>query len=208
MPKPMPATKKKLALAEPPAASLERDQRLPIHRLMLRPRTAFGNRYNSRMVYLSKIYTKTGDKGHTALVGGQMVPKDSARIEAYGTVDELNAVIGLVLRANEEEAGPDEASQGEVEVRAYAGAERAVQPRDRSWRRCPRTWAKAAAHRGAARRGAGERDRRPQRKSPAAAQLRAAGGRLGVVLSAPRAYGVPARRAAPWWRWRGVDPIA
>jgi cob(I)alamin adenosyltransferase len=59
------------------------------------------------MVYLSKIYTKTGDKGETALVGGQMVPKDSARIEAYGTVDELNSVIGLVLRANETEAGPD-----------------------------------------------------------------------------------------------------
>jgi cob(I)alamin adenosyltransferase len=57
------------------------------------------------MVYLSKIYTKTGDKGQTALVGGQMVPKDSARIEAYGTVDELNAIIGLVLRANEEEKG-------------------------------------------------------------------------------------------------------
>jgi cob(I)alamin adenosyltransferase len=63
------------------------------------------------MVYLSKIYTKTGDKGQTALVGGQMVPKDSARIEAYGTVDELNAVIGLVLRANHDEAGPEGAKQ-------------------------------------------------------------------------------------------------
>ncbi|HEX4509536.1 MAG TPA: cob(I)yrinic acid a,c-diamide adenosyltransferase [Burkholderiaceae bacterium] len=63
--------------------------------------------YNRAMVYLSKIYTKTGDKGATALVGGQMVPKDSARIESYGTVDELNSVLGLVLRANEEEAGPD-----------------------------------------------------------------------------------------------------
>ena len=61
------------------------------------------------MVYLSKIYTRTGDRGQTALVGGQMVPKDSARIEAYGTVDELNAVIGLVLRANQDEAGPDDA---------------------------------------------------------------------------------------------------
>jgi cob(I)alamin adenosyltransferase len=66
-------------------------------------------RYNAGMVYLSKIYTKTGDKGQTALVGGQMVPKDSARIEAYGTVDELNAVIGLVLRANQDEKGPDAA---------------------------------------------------------------------------------------------------
>lgn len=62
-------------------------------------------------VYLSRIYTKTGDKGQTALVGGKMVAKDSPRIEAYGTVDELNAVIGLVRKANGEEAGPDAAKQ-------------------------------------------------------------------------------------------------
>lgn len=43
-----------------------------------------------------KIYTKTGDKGNTSLYGGQRVPKDHIRIEAYGTVDELNANIGLV----------------------------------------------------------------------------------------------------------------
>ena len=60
-------------------------------------------------VYLSRIYTKTGDKGQTALVGGKMVAKDSPRIEAYGTVDELNAVLGLVRKANRDEAGPDAA---------------------------------------------------------------------------------------------------
>jgi cob(I)alamin adenosyltransferase len=54
-------------------------------------------------VYISKVYTKTGDGGQTALVGGVMVQKSSSRIEAYGTVDELNAVIGLVRRANEED---------------------------------------------------------------------------------------------------------
>ncbi|MDC9722302.1 MAG: cob(I)yrinic acid a,c-diamide adenosyltransferase [Urechidicola sp.] len=43
-----------------------------------------------------KIYTKTGDKGNTSLYGGQRVAKDHIRIEAYGTVDELNANIGLV----------------------------------------------------------------------------------------------------------------
>ncbi|MCA9513891.1 MAG: cob(I)yrinic acid a,c-diamide adenosyltransferase [Myxococcales bacterium] len=48
------------------------------------------------MVTLSKIYTKTGDGGTTRLVGGQEVDKDSLRIEAYGTVDELNAVLGQV----------------------------------------------------------------------------------------------------------------
>ncbi len=43
-----------------------------------------------------KIYTKTGDKGETSLIGGVRVPKDHIRIEAYGTVDELNSWIGLV----------------------------------------------------------------------------------------------------------------
>lgn len=43
-----------------------------------------------------KIYTKTGDAGDTALFGGERVPKDALRIEAYGSVDELNCVIGIV----------------------------------------------------------------------------------------------------------------
>jgi cob(I)alamin adenosyltransferase len=50
-------------------------------------------------VALSRIYTKTGDKGETALAGGQRVPKDDLRIEAYGTVDELNAFVGLARAA-------------------------------------------------------------------------------------------------------------
>ena len=43
-----------------------------------------------------KIYTKTGDKGQTSLIGGTRVPKYHLRIEAYGTVDELNSWIGLI----------------------------------------------------------------------------------------------------------------
>jgi cob(I)alamin adenosyltransferase len=43
----------------------------------------------------SKIYTKTGDKGTTSLIGGTKVPKSDLRIEAYGNVDELNSYIGL-----------------------------------------------------------------------------------------------------------------
>ncbi|HTA83346.1 MAG TPA: cob(I)yrinic acid a,c-diamide adenosyltransferase [Bacteroidia bacterium] len=43
-----------------------------------------------------KIYTKTGDKGQTSLLGGTRVPKNNIRIEAYGTVDELNSWIGLL----------------------------------------------------------------------------------------------------------------
>lgn len=47
-----------------------------------------------------KIYTKTGDDGTTGLFGGQRVPKSSLRIEVYGTVDELNSVIGVALTAD------------------------------------------------------------------------------------------------------------
>ncbi len=50
----------------------------------------------TRMVVLSKIYTRTGDKGTTALGSGERVPKHSLRIDAYGTVDETNASIGMV----------------------------------------------------------------------------------------------------------------
>jgi cob(I)alamin adenosyltransferase len=42
-----------------------------------------------------RIYTRTGDTGETGLIGGQRVPKDDPRVEAYGTVDELNAVLGV-----------------------------------------------------------------------------------------------------------------
>ena len=42
-----------------------------------------------------KIYTRTGDKGNTSLIGGTKVPKSHLRIEAYGTIDELNSYIGL-----------------------------------------------------------------------------------------------------------------
>ena len=49
---------------------------------------------------LSKIYTRTGDDGSTGLGDGARVDKDSARVEAYGTVDEANACIGLLLAAD------------------------------------------------------------------------------------------------------------
>ena len=46
---------------------------------------------------LSKIYTRTGDDGTTGLGDGSRVDKDSLRVETFGTVDELNSIIGLVL---------------------------------------------------------------------------------------------------------------
>lgn len=51
-------------------------------------------KFKDPKITISKVYTKTGDAGETGLVGGQRVPKDHVRIEAYGDVDELNATIG------------------------------------------------------------------------------------------------------------------
>jgi cob(I)alamin adenosyltransferase len=49
------------------------------------------------MVYLSRIYTKTGDAGDTGLGDGSRVPKDHPRVTAYGSVDELNALLGIFM---------------------------------------------------------------------------------------------------------------
>lgn len=58
-------------------------------------------------VRINRVYTRTGDRGETGLVGGKRVPKDSLRIEAYGTIDELNSIVGIARVFNEEnlEAG-------------------------------------------------------------------------------------------------------
>jgi cob(I)alamin adenosyltransferase len=56
------------------------------------------------MPRITKVYTRSGDDGTTGLGGGQRVPKDSLRIAAYGTVDELNSQIGVVLATGVNEA--------------------------------------------------------------------------------------------------------
>jgi cob(I)alamin adenosyltransferase len=56
------------------------------------------------MPKITKVYTRTGNGGTTSLGGGQRVPKDSLRIAVYGTVDELNSHLGLVLSGGVEEA--------------------------------------------------------------------------------------------------------
>ena len=60
---------------------------------------------------ITKVYTRVGDKGSTSLVGGRKVSKGESRIEAYGTVDELNAIIGLARTFN----GRSEAEKNVVE---------------------------------------------------------------------------------------------
>lgn len=50
--------------------------------------------FSTPKITINRVYTRQGDRGETRLVGGQRVPKDDARIDAYGTVDELNAFIG------------------------------------------------------------------------------------------------------------------
>src|SRR5260370_15812754 len=61
-----------------------------------RIRRAESKGWHLMAIRLTRIYTRTGDKGQTALVGGRRVPKESARLEAYGTIDELNSIIGIV----------------------------------------------------------------------------------------------------------------
>jgi len=59
-------------------------------------------KFDEPRIALNRIYTKTGDRGETHLAGGQRVAKDSLRIECYGTVDELNAFVGMACFSAEE----------------------------------------------------------------------------------------------------------
>ena len=55
--------------------------------------------FNKPRIAINRVYTKTGDSGETGLAGGQRVRKDDPRIECYGTVDELNAFIGMARQS-------------------------------------------------------------------------------------------------------------
>lgn len=65
---------------------------------------------------IHKVYTRTGDQGETGLVGGERVPKDSLRIESYGTVDELQAFLGMLRAALAESGRLPEVSRPCVEA--------------------------------------------------------------------------------------------
>ncbi len=62
------------------------------------------SRFDQPRIALNRIYTRRGDAGETSLVGGQRIAKDTLRIECYGTVDELNAFIGLACVSAESDA--------------------------------------------------------------------------------------------------------
>ena len=87
-------------------------------------------------IRITRVYTRTGDHGDTALVGGRRVPKDSPRIEAYGTVDELNSIIGLARVFNAEQLRAGRASAG-GSTRCCAGSRTSCSTSAASWR--PRT---------------------------------------------------------------------
>jgi cob(I)alamin adenosyltransferase len=69
-------------------------------------------------IRINRVYTRGGDQGETSLVGGQRISKDSVRIESYGTVDELNAILGLVRAANRAapKGGASEADRRKLDV--------------------------------------------------------------------------------------------
>ena len=70
--------------------------------------------FNEPRLQLNRIYTRSGDNGSTNLAGGQRVPKDDLRIESYGTVDELNAFIGMA-RISIQEVLDRESRLGELD---------------------------------------------------------------------------------------------
>ena len=69
------------------------------------------------MVRITKVYTKTGDSGETGLVSGRRVPKTHPRIEAYGTIDELMSVIGIVRSFNSQKESSERREKFEVILR-------------------------------------------------------------------------------------------
>jgi cob(I)alamin adenosyltransferase len=64
-----------------------------------------GEPFDAPRLAINRVYTRSGDGGETALAGGQTVPKDAPRLEAYGTVDELNAFVGAARATAAADAG-------------------------------------------------------------------------------------------------------
>jgi cob(I)alamin adenosyltransferase len=67
-------------------------------------------------IRINRVYTRGGDAGETSLVGGPRIAKDAIRIRSYGTVDELNAVLGLARTANRETPGGSEGDRARLDA--------------------------------------------------------------------------------------------
>ncbi len=67
-------------------------------------------------IRINRVYTRGGDSGETSLVGGQRIAKDAIRIESYGTVDELNAILGLARTANRETSGASDTDRERLDA--------------------------------------------------------------------------------------------
>jgi len=72
--------------------------------------------FNKPNLSISRVYTRNGDGGETRLVGGQNVPKDSLRIETYGTIDELNAFVGGACESASEAVGAHPGLQPMIDI--------------------------------------------------------------------------------------------
>lgn len=89
------------------------------------------------MPRITKVYTRTGDDGTTSLGAGGRVPKDSPRVEAYGTVDELNSQIGVVLSAGVDAALADALGPIQNDL-FHLGSDLCVTEEDKAARPVPR----------------------------------------------------------------------
>jgi len=88
---------------------------------------------------LSKIYTRTGDKGSTSLIGGERVSKSHLRLECYGTLDELNAFTGKlkVLCGKKEGFQKIVAILGEIQSRLFDAGSVLATPQGKEWKNMP-----------------------------------------------------------------------
>jgi cob(I)alamin adenosyltransferase len=147
-----------------------------------------------------KIYTKTGDGGETSLFGGNRVPKDDARVEAYGAVDELNAAVGMVRSLS-----PDpeiEADLARIQSELFSvGAELATPHQTRAHAAIPAVdagWALALERR---------MDRWDEELPPLASFVLPGGTRLAAALQVARATCRRAeRRAVALSHLAAIDP--
>jgi len=67
-------------------------------------------------IRINRVYTRGGDAGETSLVGGPRIAKDAIRIQSYGTVDELNAILGLACTANRETPGASDGDRARMDT--------------------------------------------------------------------------------------------